>query len=269
MIAYDLETAIMQRGYKREQGLILEIGACDIFHPERQFRCFVNPCPTKLTAENYMEELISAGARRYPTATHCNNIRYDPEMALPLSLALAEFLNFVGTDAVLVAHNGRSFDDKIVSGALSREGLEWGKGTNFLDSYHDVCKKVWPGRRTGGYKLGNLYKKFCVHDNQSMKWHTALDDSIALSRIINTAAKETVLNNMEASGHYVEKEYGLDKMNRELGVRLPKGFSDTIGKETRAVVENILRKRTTHTVTDLCIKICLGAGLWLPRKLRG
>jgi hypothetical protein len=102
-----------------------------------------------------------------------------------------------------------------------------------------------------------------------MKWHTALDDSIALSRIIGTAAKETVLNNMETSAHYVENEYGLDKMNRELGVRLPRGFSETIGKETRVIVENILRKRTTRTVTDLCIKICLGAGLWLPRKLRG
>ena len=44
MFAYDLETAIMMRGYKREKGLILEISIMDVLNSKKKpYTTFVNP----------------------------------------------------------------------------------------------------------------------------------------------------------------------------------------------------------------------------------
>ena len=108
LIAYDLETCIMQRGFTRDKALILEIGAVDVFQPERQFRCFVNPCEQERTEADFLQGLVSRGARHYPTKKHAENIKYDPSKALPISIALVKFLEFIGTSpVVLTAHNGR------------------------------------------------------------------------------------------------------------------------------------------------------------------
>ena len=205
IIAYDLETCIMQRGYKRPQGLILEIGAYDIFL-DRSFRCFVNPTEQKLTKENYLSVLEAEGARPYPTRTHAENIRYEPESALPLRVAMQQFLSFIQTAEVLCAHNGRSFDDKIVQGSLERCGLQWPSEMRFLDSYYDVSKKVWPGRRS--YKLQVLHRALCP-EASSLKWHTALDDSMGLAHLLGAAARHTVAENVELAAQYVEKDYGV------------------------------------------------------------
>lgn len=262
IIAYDLETCIMQRGYTRDKALILEIGAYDLFL-DRSFRCFVNPSNEALTKDNYLSVFEANGARPYPTKTHAENIRYRPEEALPLKVAMKQFLGFLQTAEVLCAHNGRSFDDKIVHGSLQRCGLEWPKGMLFLDSYYDVSKKVWPGRRS--YKLQNLHKALCP-EASSLRWHTALDDSIGLANLLGAAARHTVTGNVEIAAKYVEKDYGIAKLNRQFGTNFPHRLNDSIGKRTKeAIAKKLKSKRPSKDLTLLCLDICIKAGLWQMR----
>jgi DNA polymerase III epsilon subunit-like protein len=261
LIAYDLETCIMQRGFTRDKALILEIGAVDVFHPERQFRCFVNPCEQERTEADFLQGLVSRGARHYPTKKHAENIKYDPSKALPISIALVEFLEFIGTSpVVLTAHNGRSFDDKIVTGALQRCQLEWPKELRFIDSYHDISKKAWPSRRS--YKLQNLHKN-CCPEHSDLHWHTALDDSIALSHLLGAAARETVATRIERAAEYVEKEHGIDRLNREFSTQFPPRL--LLGQRSKAAARRKLRTGGSQKLTRLCLQICLRAPLWITR----
>ena len=262
IIAYDLETCIMQRGFTRDKALILEIGAYDLFL-NRSFRCFVNPTDQVLRKDDYLSVLEANGARPYPTKTHAENIHYRPEEALPLKVAMKQFLSFLNTAEVLCAHNGRSFDDKIVRGSLERCGLAWPKGLRFLDSYHDVSKKVWPGRRS--YKLQNLHKALCP-EASSLKWHTALDDSIGLANLLEAAARHTVAENVELAAQYVEKDYGIARINRQFHCNFPKRLSDRVGRHTReAVAKKLLKTRPQQALNHLCIEICIRTGLWQMR----
>lgn len=262
IIAYDLETAIMQRGYKRPQSLILEIGAYDLFL-NRSFRCFVNPTEEKLTKDNYISVLEAHGARPYPTKCHAENIRYQPEEALPLKVAMKQFLGFLQSAEILCAHNGRSFDDKIVYGSLQRCGLAWPSEMRFLDSYYDVSKKVWPGRRS--YKLQVLHRALCP-EASSLKWHSALDDSIGLAHLLGAAARHTVAENVELASQYVETDYGISKINRQFGTNFPRRLNDRIGRLTKEAVRRKLKsKRPSTELTLLCLDICIKAGLWKMR----
>ena len=262
IIAYDLETCIMQRGYTRDKALILEIGAYDLFL-QTSFRCFVNPTDQTLTKDNYLSVLEANGARPYPTKTHAENIHYEPEEALPLKVAMKQFLCFLNTAEVLCAHNGRSFDDKIVCGSLERCGLAWPKGLRFLDSYHDVSKKVWPGRRS--YKLQVLHRALCP-EASSLRWHTALDDSIGLANLLQAAARQTVADNVEIAAKYVEKDYGIARINRQFHCNFPKQISNRVGRHTReAVAKKLLKTRPQQALNHLCIEICIRAGLWHMR----
>ena len=261
LIAYDLETCIMQRGYTRDKGLILEIGAVDVLRPNRHFHCFVNPCEEQRTSEDFLQGLVSMGARQYPTKKHAENIKYDASEALPISVALAKFLEFIGTSpVVLTAHNGRSFDDKIVAGALQRCDLQWPTELQFLDSYHDVSKKAWPSRRS--YKLQNLHKN-CCPEHSDLRWHTALDDSIALSHLLGAAARETVALRIEKAAEYVEKEHGIDRLNREFSAQFPPRL--LLGRRSKATARKKLRNGRSEKLTKLCLQICLRAPLWITR----
>ena len=263
LIAYDLETCIMQRGYTRDKALILEIGAVDVLAPERTFHCFVNPCIGPQTKETYLKSLVEHGAREYPTKRHAENIRYDPTNAIPLHLAMEQFLEFL-TDGdpshlVLSAHNGRSFDDKIVSGSLQRCNLRWPPNIRFLDSYHAVSKKAWPARRS--YKLQTLHRNFCP-ENSSLKWHTALDDSIALSHLLKAAARETVASRIEETAKFIERQHGVSRLNREFETQFPTNLSSRLGRKSKLAAQRKLRTCTGNKLTHLCVKLCIGASFW-------
>jgi len=268
LVAYDLETCIMQRGYTRGQALILEIGGVDVLAPERTFHCFVNPCPDAQTKETFLKSLVDIGAREYPTKRHAENIHYDPSLALPIEEALRRFLAFLTegnpSTITLSAHNGRSFDDKIVSGALERHNLLWPENIQFLDSYHAVSKKAWPARRS--YKLQNLHKTFCP-EASSLKWHTALDDSIALSHLLKAAARETVATRIEDAAVYIEQHHGVSTLNREFHTQFPSNLTNNLGRKSKLAAQRKLRQSTGRKITCLCIKICLGASLWLSTTL--
>ncbi len=265
MICYDLETAIMKTGYKREDQLLLEIGACDAFNPSITFHCFVNPCRRPLTKENYMDIFVEHGAREYPTRRHTLNIKYDPVKAVPLKDALLQFLSFINQTktlnsgkVILCAHNGRAFDDRIVSGSLQRTGLKWPKNLMFLDSYRDVAKKTWLSRRS--YKLQNLHKNFCP-ENSNLKWHTALDDTLGLQHVVSAAARQTVCDRLEESVQYIEANYGIAKINKDFSCKLPQNLSEKMGHHTKAALKKkIMKIPPSKKLTNLCLWVALG--LW-------
>lgn len=265
MICYDLETAIMKTGYKREHQLLLEIGACNAFNPSITFHCFVNPSDQIITKDNYMDVFVANGAREYPTRRHALNIGYDPYKALPLKNALIQFLSFINQTetlnsgkVVLCAHNGRAFDDRIVSGSLQRTGLKWPENLIFLDSYRDVAKKTWLSRRS--YKLQNLHKNFCP-ENSNLKWHTALDDTLGLQNVVSAAARQTVCNRLEESVQYIEAEYGIQKFNKTFSCNLPHNLSSAMGKYTKAALQKkIMQSPLSTKITNMCLVIAIS--LW-------
>lgn len=266
MICYDLETAIMKTGYKRESQLMLEIGACNAFDPSLTFHCFVNPSNQIITKDNFMDVFVANGARDYPTRRHAHNIGYDPLKAVPLRDALIQFLSFINqTDTlensdniVLCAHNGRAFDDRIVSGSLQRTGLKWPENLVFLDSYRDVAKKTWLSRRS--YKLQNLHKNFCP-ENSNLKWHTALDDTLGLQHVVSAAARQTVCNRLQESVQYIEANYGMKQFNKDFSCTLPLNLSSAMGKYTKAALRRrIMQSSPSKKITNLCLVIALS--LW-------
>ena len=265
MICYDLETAIMGAGIKREQQLILEIGACDAFNPSKTFHCFVNPSNQLITKSNFMDVFVANGAREYPTKRHAFNIGYDPLKAIPLRDALIQFLTFINqTDTldtsdriVLCAHNGKAFDDRIVSGSLQRTGLKWPEKLVFLDSYREVAKKTWIGKRS--YKLQNLHRNFCP-ENSNLKWHTALDDTLGLQHVVAAAARHTVCNRLQEAVQFIETTYagGIQGFNGDFSCKLPNRLSNKMGRYTKAALKKkIMQSPPSTKITNLCLVFAL------------
>ena len=96
---------------------------------------------------------------------------------------LQEAVEFVGK-ATLVAHNGKSFDEKIVRGNAERENIDISKVT-FKDSL-PMFKTYLKDQPS--YSLPILYKSVL---KSTYKAHHALDDSIALYELIENVAKTT------------------------------------------------------------------------------
>ena len=93
-----------------------------------------------------------------------------------------------------------------------------------------------------------------------------MDDSIGLANLIEAAARETVLNNVEIAARYVEKDYGIARINRQFHCNFPKKLYDNIGRHSKAAIAKKLRsKRPSKELTILCLDICIRAGLWAMR----
>jgi hypothetical protein len=92
------------------------------------------------------------------------------------SEALQDAVEFVGK-STLVAHNGKSFDEKIVRGNAERENIDL-TGIEFKDSL-PMFKKYLKDQPS--YSLPILYKSVL---KSSYRAHHALDDSIALYELI-------------------------------------------------------------------------------------
>ena len=84
----------------------------------------------------------------------------------------------------MVAHNGKSFDEKIVRGNAERENIDISKVT-FKDSL-PMFKTYLKDQPS--YSLPILYKSVL---KSTYKAHHALDDSIALYELIENVAKTT------------------------------------------------------------------------------
>lgn len=88
-----------------------------------------------------------------------------------------EFLEFVGTDSKLVAHNA-SFDMKFINAELSWVGLEQLSSERVIDTLI-IAKQKFPGARVN---LNELCKRFNI-DNSARTVHGALLDSELLADV--------------------------------------------------------------------------------------
>jgi DNA polymerase III epsilon subunit-like protein len=195
MISYDLETCLLKKGKKRKDVLILSIGAVDIMNPARTFHCYVNPLASGKAG--YLKDFEEYGARMKPTKTVIRNIRWRHDKAIMPEKALCKFQEFIDDTPlilqvpIVVAHNGRSFDHKIVHGAYARANMTL-PDIRYLDSLHDITRKCYKKKQVGCFKLGVLHGVLCPKSTLEPHWHEALDDAKALTEIITATAIEHV-----------------------------------------------------------------------------
>lgn len=210
MISYDLETCLLKKGKKREDVLILSIGAVDMMNPQRTFHCYVNPLASN--RNKHMRDLEEYGVRMKSTNTVMRNIRWRYDKAEMPETALSKFERFVmDTPTVLavpiiVAHNGRSFDHKIIRGAYDRADRAL-PDIRYLDSLHDITRKCF--KKLKCHKLGVLHQTLCRNSDFRPHWHEALDDAKALAEVITAVAVEQVARMPKQACEHAKRQEGL------------------------------------------------------------
>ena len=89
---------------------------------------------------------------------------------------------------------------------------------------------------------------------------------MGLAHLLGAAARHTVAENVELAAQYVEKDYGVSKLNSQFGAKFPRRLNDCIGRQTKEAVRRKLKsKRPSTKLTILCLDICIKAGLWKMR----
>ena len=177
-VFYDLETCFMRRGHGRSSVRMLQIGAISLCG--RRFRCNVRPsnCFDDDSVWSFLE---SSGVRLNASRRIANHIGWSSTNACSEYSSLCQFSQFLRACKCrfLVAHNGRSFDDKILLGAYSRNPpLKFCRSIKFIDTLHDVFRPLWQRKKNN---LQVLHDDF--FGRSDTRWHTALADSIELYRL--------------------------------------------------------------------------------------
>jgi DNA polymerase-3 subunit epsilon len=88
-----------------------------------------------------------------------------------------DFVNFVGDDGILVAHNA-SFDMKFINYELKKSGREEFSTDRVIDSL-EIARKMFPGAKNN---LDALCKRYGV-DNSNRTFHGALLDADLLAQV--------------------------------------------------------------------------------------
>lgn len=260
MIAYDMETAIMGRGYKREKGLILEVSLIDVLNSKNSYTCFVNPFLEQNIKEDEVDIYLQKhGAKLKPTKTHIKNIGWTMKKAKPLKEALLNIKNFIKTDdnpPLLVAHNGRGFDHRILRGNFEKCDIDI-PNVLYSDSLHDITKKTFP--QFHSHTLGFLHRTLCKNSS-SFNWHTAYDDTKGLVEIIVECAYMECLNNLEFVWNYIiNKPEILKSLNTSLNINLDKD-KHTISDSTKSYIETCFKNsdiKKNNVVRDIVLRYCI------------
>ncbi len=160
-IVFDTETT----GFDPFSGdKIVEIGALEL----------INHIPTGKTYHQYINPM-----RNVPEAVvKVHGLTTEFLSAYPSFDKIAQdFLDFVGDDGILVAHNA-SFDMKFINFELKNIGLEEIGWNRVIDTL-EIAKNKFPGQRNN---LDVLCKRFNI-DNSSRTFHGALLDSELLADV--------------------------------------------------------------------------------------
>lgn len=211
MYFYDLETTFLAKGSKRKDQQILEVGIVrgrsfysalvdpvkgyPIIsrleelgqHPERSIRFW-----TKLLAGKGLLNTADRRKTMEEQAKKIDAIRADfitPEEALKGMVSFG-----TGT---WVAHNGKSFDNKIIQAHLDRYTIK--ANIDFRDSLPEIRKLKLPS-----HSLGYVYKHLFKHPFRA---HHALDDAKALQRVCKYLKlfKKTELTSLKGVGPKTEE----------------------------------------------------------------
>ena len=209
-LTYDLESTFLRRGFKRPDTLIIEIALYGKSVPDKKrlaaFQRLVNPLKCYDTGEDVIESLHAAGqspertlnfwvklliekkfinsaARRLDHHGKANEIAKvlndKKDMFVHPKDALTAAIEF-GKGHHWVAHNGRSFDEKIIRGTCARETVTI-EDVIFSDSL-PIFRKHLPDQPS--YSQPILFKTMFVGQNYHA--HHAEDDARALHRMLST-----------------------------------------------------------------------------------
>lgn len=198
-IVFDTETT----GLSPDKGdRLVEIGAVELINhlpTGRTYHQYINPerdVPEEVVAVHGLTEEF---LKDYPVFA---------EVA-------SDFVEFVGDDSILVAHNA-TFDMNFINHELSKIGLQIYSNDRVIDTL-EIARKMFPGAKNN---LDALCKRYGV-DNSSRTLHGALLDADLLAKVYlellggdepsmlgNTAAQENHKNNiMVFSDIQGEREY--------------------------------------------------------------
>ena len=154
-IVYDIETT----GFSHTKDEITQLAAQKVIRDENgkvivldKFNryCKINkPIPEEISAlTGITEELLE-------------------EKGVPVSQVMREFQKFIGSNTMLVAHNGKRFDSKFIRKAMEDAGIVYDHTE--LDTLL-LAKALWPGK---SHTLGNRVEEFGL---QTAEAHRADED---------------------------------------------------------------------------------------------
>jgi len=161
-IVFDTETT----GFYPESGdKLLDIGALEL----------INHVPTGKIYHQYINP-----ERDIPEETvKIHGLTTEFLKDYPVFADIAQdFLDFVGDDGILVAHNGRKFDLPFLNYELKRAGFPEYSEDRLIDTL-EIAQKMFPGARNN---LDALCKRFGV-DNSNRTLHGALIDADLLAKV--------------------------------------------------------------------------------------
>lgn len=160
-IVFDTETT----GLNPEHGdRLVEIGAIEL----------INHIPTGKTYHQYINPQRSVPEE----VVKVHGLTEEFLKDFPVFDDIADdFVDFVGEDGILVAHNA-SFDMKFINYELQKSGREEFSTDRVIDSL-EIARKMFPGAKNN---LDALCKRFGV-DNSSRTFHGALLDADLLAQV--------------------------------------------------------------------------------------
>ncbi len=161
-IVFDTETT----GFKYDSGdRLVEIGAVEL----------INHVPTGKFYHQYINP-----EREVPEeAFKVHGLSYDYLKDFPkFSEVAQDFLDFVGDDGILVAHNA-SFDINFINYELKHKGFQTFTWDRVVDTL-EIARAKFPGSRSNS--LDALCKRFNI-DNSARTKHGALLDSELLAEV--------------------------------------------------------------------------------------
>lgn len=222
-IVFDTETT----GFKPEEGeRLVEIGAVEL----------VNHLPTGRTYHQYINP-----EREVPEeAFRVHGLNYEFLKNYPkISEIAKDFIDFVGDDGILVAHNA-SFDINFINYEFKHHGFKTYTWDRVVDTL-EIARNKFPGMRNS---LDALCRRFNV-DNSARTKHGALLDAELLAEVyleLMGGAEPTMSLSPEDKTVQAEGEY--TKSNREY--RAPREF--VISDEEMKNHEEFLQKQLTDSI---------------------
>jgi len=214
-ITSKISDIIRPSGFKRFETRIIEIGACHWRDTSNRFMRLVNPVTVPLASGlALLQHLTDIHQKPIPTLNFWSKVlvkrksvdrtmfstQEDPEVWLVRkpetragdfvrwfngdhgpnfvseSAALSDLLVWSGKDPWL-AHNGNSFDFKVLQGCAERTGIPLTPEIKFHDTLK-LFRKYIPGHKS--YSQPILYEKIF---SEKYNAHVAIDDALALARL--------------------------------------------------------------------------------------
>lgn len=228
-LTYDLESTFLRRGFKRPDTLIIEIALYGKAVPNKKrlvaFQRLVNPLNRFETGEDVIESLHVAGQSPERTLNFWVKLLVEKKLInssarrldhVGKANAIAKVLNEKKDDFVhpkdaltaaiefgkghhWVAHNGKSFDEKIVRGTCAREEVTI-DDVVFCDSL-PIFRKHVPDQPS--YSQPILYRSMFV--GQKYIAHHAEEDARALHKMLATILGEQNTIDILRDGYAAKK----------------------------------------------------------------